>query len=244
MLNKYALRRIECPVEEILKRSRDIAEVISGSESDSVTPQQVLKGRIECLLENDLSARDALRTLGQCLRHLFSVSRQGMIHDKDPGHAFSLHPRFYEISLYHIVNENGTHPSSLSFFYEYLSAAPFEKIQCGPTSELVSLLFLGRGLVAALYCRIYGLASLFTSDFSERKQLFDYLRKTVLGSNSISFRGSTHALAETAVGGRTGQLTPIDSQRFTRDSWFTAGIESYIRALTEGPLWIETDEER
>lgn len=38
--------------------------------------------------------------------------------------------------------------------------------------------------------------------------------------------------------GRSGPMYPIDSQRFTKDSWFTAGIESYIKALTEGPIWI------
>jgi thiamine-monophosphate kinase len=39
--------------------------------------------------------------------------------------------------------------------------------------------------------------------------------------------------------GRTGLMAPIDSQRFTKDSWFTAGIESYIELLTHGSLWKE-----
>lgn len=38
--------------------------------------------------------------------------------------------------------------------------------------------------------------------------------------------------------GKIGPMMPIDSQRFTRDSWFTAGIESYIDLMVEGPLWV------
>lgn len=37
--------------------------------------------------------------------------------------------------------------------------------------------------------------------------------------------------------GRVASMAPIDSQRFTKDSWFTAGIESYINMITEGPIW-------
>ena len=33
-----------------------------------------------------------------------------------------------------------------------------------------------------------------------------------------------------------GKMFPLDSQRFTRDSWFTAGLESYIEQITLGPL--------
>jgi thiamine-monophosphate kinase len=32
-------------------------------------------------------------------------------------------------------------------------------------------------------------------------------------------------------------MAPIDSQRFTADSWFTTGLDAYIKELTEGPLW-------
>jgi thiamine-monophosphate kinase len=35
----------------------------------------------------------------------------------------------------------------------------------------------------------------------------------------------------------TGQMAPVDSQRFTQDSWFTAGLQSYINVLVKGPLW-------
>jgi thiamine-monophosphate kinase len=37
--------------------------------------------------------------------------------------------------------------------------------------------------------------------------------------------------------GASGPMAPIDSQRFTKDSWFTAGIEAYERMLIDGPLW-------
>ena len=37
--------------------------------------------------------------------------------------------------------------------------------------------------------------------------------------------------------GHEGPMVPLDSQRFTRDSWFTDGIESYIASLKDGPLW-------
>lgn len=39
--------------------------------------------------------------------------------------------------------------------------------------------------------------------------------------------------------GRTAEMAPIDSQRFTRDSWFTVGIEGYIDLLVNGSLWQE-----
>jgi thiamine-monophosphate kinase len=38
-------------------------------------------------------------------------------------------------------------------------------------------------------------------------------------------------------GGRMDEIAPLDSQRFTRDSWFTAGLEAYIDRLIDGPLW-------
>lgn len=34
-------------------------------------------------------------------------------------------------------------------------------------------------------------------------------------------------------------MIPLDSQRFTLDSWFTTGISAYIDALTQGTLWHE-----
>jgi thiamine-monophosphate kinase len=34
-------------------------------------------------------------------------------------------------------------------------------------------------------------------------------------------------------------MAPIDSQRFTADSWFTIGLDAYLKALTEGPLWAD-----
>jgi thiamine-monophosphate kinase len=36
---------------------------------------------------------------------------------------------------------------------------------------------------------------------------------------------------------RVAEMAPIDSQRFTKDSWFTVGLESYINELIDGPLW-------
>jgi thiamine-monophosphate kinase len=36
---------------------------------------------------------------------------------------------------------------------------------------------------------------------------------------------------------QVGKMAPIDSQRFTRDSWFTVGLGAYIDLLIEGPLW-------
>lgn len=41
--------------------------------------------------------------------------------------------------------------------------------------------------------------------------------------------------------GRIAEMAPIDSQRFTRESWFTAGLEAYIDLLVNGPLWKETE---
>jgi thiamine-monophosphate kinase len=38
---------------------------------------------------------------------------------------------------------------------------------------------------------------------------------------------------------RVAEMNPLDSQRFTRDSWFTAGLGSYVDALMNGPLWRE-----
>jgi thiamine-monophosphate kinase len=35
----------------------------------------------------------------------------------------------------------------------------------------------------------------------------------------------------------TRDLSPLDSERFVRDSWFSAGLEGYIQALTTGPLY-------
>ena len=32
-------------------------------------------------------------------------------------------------------------------------------------------------------------------------------------------------------------MAPIDSQRFTADSWFTTGLDTYRKMLTEGSLW-------
>jgi thiamine monophosphate kinase len=32
-------------------------------------------------------------------------------------------------------------------------------------------------------------------------------------------------------------MAAIDSQRFTADSWFTTGLDAYLKALTEGPIW-------
>ncbi len=40
--------------------------------------------------------------------------------------------------------------------------------------------------------------------------------------------------------GRVGEIAPIDSQRFTKESWFTAGLEAYIDMLVSGPLWKES----
>ena len=40
--------------------------------------------------------------------------------------------------------------------------------------------------------------------------------------------------------GQSGSLIKLDSQRFTADSWFTAGIESYITTLVEAP-YLEPD---
>ncbi len=34
-------------------------------------------------------------------------------------------------------------------------------------------------------------------------------------------------------------MAPIDSQRFTTDSWFTIGLDAYLKALTEAPLWMD-----
>ena len=38
--------------------------------------------------------------------------------------------------------------------------------------------------------------------------------------------------------GKIGKMAPIDSQRFTDDSWFTSGIDPYINSLIKGPLII------
>ena len=38
--------------------------------------------------------------------------------------------------------------------------------------------------------------------------------------------------------GNTGKLMPLDSQRFTKDSWFTSGIEGYIDMLANKPIII------
>lgn len=36
--------------------------------------------------------------------------------------------------------------------------------------------------------------------------------------------------------GESGSLMPLDSQRFTRDSWFSAGLETYVTTLLTAPL--------
>jgi hypothetical protein len=36
--------------------------------------------------------------------------------------------------------------------------------------------------------------------------------------------------------GRVGDLMRLDSQRFSKDSWFTAGIESYVEKMSSSPL--------
>lgn len=36
---------------------------------------------------------------------------------------------------------------------------------------------------------------------------------------------------------RIAEMASIDSQRFTKDSWFTVGLESYLSQLVDGPLW-------
>lgn len=41
--------------------------------------------------------------------------------------------------------------------------------------------------------------------------------------------------------GRVAEMAPIDSERFTIRSWFTAGLESYIDMLISGPLWRESE---
>lgn len=38
--------------------------------------------------------------------------------------------------------------------------------------------------------------------------------------------------------GETAPLLPLDSQRFTKESWFTAGLDSYIETLLEAPLTV------
>jgi thiamine-monophosphate kinase len=47
-----------------------------------------------------------------------------------------------------------------------------------------------------------------------------------------------------ADAGEVKPMAPIDSQRFTKDSWFTLGLDSYIEVLTKGPLWISGDDDR
>lgn len=36
--------------------------------------------------------------------------------------------------------------------------------------------------------------------------------------------------------GMSGPLMALDSERFTRESWFTAGLEAYVQALLEAPI--------
>ena len=38
--------------------------------------------------------------------------------------------------------------------------------------------------------------------------------------------------------GKIGKMAPIDSQRFTDDSWVTSGIDPYSNSLIKGPLII------
>jgi len=38
-------------------------------------------------------------------------------------------------------------------------------------------------------------------------------------------------------GGHQEKMAAIDSQRFTRESWFTSGLANYIESLVKGPLW-------
>jgi thiamine-monophosphate kinase len=38
--------------------------------------------------------------------------------------------------------------------------------------------------------------------------------------------------------GQPKPMTPIDSQRFSKDSWFTTGLESYIQMLIDNPLYL------
>jgi hypothetical protein len=38
------------------------------------------------------------------------------------------------------------------------------------------------------------------------------------------------------TGDAAGPLLALDSQRFAADSWFTAGLDSYIERMLEAPL--------
>jgi thiamine-monophosphate kinase len=64
----------------------------------------------------------------------------------------------------------------------------------------------------------------------------------VARKHGVAFRLLGRCVAGAGVRGetedRTGELMPLDSQRFTRDSWFTAGLEGYLEQLTSAPLLV------
>ena len=39
--------------------------------------------------------------------------------------------------------------------------------------------------------------------------------------------------------GKVGEMVHLDSQRFTKDSWFSAGLDTYVDSLVNGSLWEE-----
>lgn len=41
------------------------------------------------------------------------------------------------------------------------------------------------------------------------------------------------------INGRSGEMTPLDSERFSAKSWFTSGVETYIDDLLTRPLLLE-----
>jgi len=60
------------------------------------------------------------------------------------------------------------------------------------------------------------------------------LSETILYLGSVDEEEGVRARGEND---ESRELYPLDSERFVRDSWFSAGLEGYVDALTMGPLY-------
>jgi thiamine-monophosphate kinase len=77
----------------------------------------------------------------------------------------------------------------------------------------------------------------------------DPARENELRELGKHYRVPVHVIGDVRSGrgvalehkGKIAEMAPIDSQRFTKESWFTAGLEAYIDLLVNGSLWKDTN---
>jgi thiamine-monophosphate kinase len=67
------------------------------------------------------------------------------------------------------------------------------------------------------------------TDISDRNSINIYVIGTVRDGCGVILENK----------GKIGEMIHLDSQRFTKDSWFTAGLDTYINSLLNGSLWEE-----